>query len=90
MIWKQARDELPKEGKSVLVFRIKKKQYTVCKLEVSKKPVTRPIELLKQITGPLPDDLLFIWRHSSGNALKLDSGDYWQEFEPVTLNETFT
>lgn len=82
MGWKKVIDGTPSFGKSVLVFRSDSKKYTVAKLEEGKTPKQEWHKNRAEY------DLKY-WRSSFGNALRLRMEDYWTEFEPLTLTETF-
>ena len=84
MVWKHAKEMLPDEGKSVLIFRIKNKTYSIAQLIKDSK------HSFKTLDGRLGKSEKLIWRHSTGCPLKFDLDDYWCEFEPFTYIKTFT
>ena len=82
MAWIKVTDNLPPYKKPVLLFRGKNKHYTVAKLEEG-------TPVLKEWKKNCPEHQKKFWKSQSNNALRFYEQDYWYDFEPITITETF-
>lgn len=77
MKWNLYKDSKPEIGKTVLIWRAKKRIYLVAKLEIHD---------LTRFGGGKGNK----WRSATGNPLKIDEKDQWLEFPYLTITEVYT
>ena len=78
MSWKKFSNETPQTNILLVVFRVKKRQYTVAKFEYVDPTQVRPKFIQNNV----------FWNTGS-NKLKIDGDDMWCILEPVTIIKTY-
>lgn len=85
--WISCKEKYPDEGKWVIMWRHRAKQYTVSKLENLPKTMTKGY--IGIVNNENSCEYRKQWKSHGGNTLILDEKDFWRYFPLLSVLETY-